>query len=175
MVGTNFWYPFGERTPFMQSENWFLLFCIFTMIQKNLQVVSSCIKSNTWMFHVQGHYCTQLCPWNDWGFGSVVKWAKTSVRNCYFCGEKNWCFRQNVLYNYIYIHQLDCSKCAHKLKKIKSFMFWRHVVSMFYQNCRYDGSQASSSISSKVDEALQSVLVFWTDLPAALKAGSRKL
>lgn len=34
-------------------------------------------------------------------------------------------------------------------------MFWRHVVSMFYQNCRYDGSQASSSISSKVDEALQ--------------------
>jgi len=62
-----------------------------------------------------------------------------------------------------------------QIEKIKSCMFWRHVVSIFYQNCRYDGSQASSSISSKVDQALQSVSVFWTDLPAALKAGSRKL
>lgn len=29
--------------------------------------------------------------------------AKTSVRNSYFCGEKNWWFPQNVLYSYYII------------------------------------------------------------------------
>ena len=139
---------------------------------------TSCIKlfcSNTWMFHVKGHYCTQLCPWSDWGFGIVVKCAQrhpyatviSAVRK--IGGFPKMFYITIILYTSTWLFQM----CP-QIGKIKSFMFWRRVVSMFYQNCRYYGSQASSSISSKVDEALQSVSVFWTDLPAALEAGSRK-
>lgn len=143
---------------------------------------TSCIKfflfdldwfiPNTWIVHVQGHYCTQLCPWNNWGFGSVVKWART------ICTQQLFLRKIEVLPKMFSITITSTwlfRWCPQIEKNKQSFMFWRHVVSMFYQNCRYDGSQASSSISSKVDEALQSVSVFWTDLPAASKAGSRKL
>ena len=140
---------------------------------------TSCIKlfcSNTWMFHVKGHYCTQLCPWSDWGFGIVVKCAQrhpyatviSAVRK--IGGFPKMFYLTIILYTSTWLFQM----CP-QIGKIKSFMFWRRVVSMFYQNCRYYGSQASSSISSKVDEALQSVSVFWTGSTCSLKGRIPKI
>lgn len=101
MVGTSFWCPFGEGHHLCKVR---IDSSCSVFLQWSKKSYKTCIKlyqvqtTGCFMLRVTSLYPIMSMEWLR--VGSVVKWAKTSVSNSYFCGEKNWWFPHNVLYNY---------------------------------------------------------------------------